>query len=177
MATYSAEVRVVQLLVHAPVPVGTDRPALAQQLADRLQTVTRVGTGETYPAAADVFVTTGLPELKYDGHEVPLLLVQTWVERPWQQENEWRNVIADFTEVVEVWLREEYSVPGGGRLPMAFVLPLAHEQQSKALVGVSDFVARASGDLPAHWRECMARHRATAGDLGYLRGKVFTDQR
>lgn len=50
------EFRVVCFTVIPYVPVGADRHALAQRLADHLCTLTREGTGEVYPVAADVFV-------------------------------------------------------------------------------------------------------------------------
>ncbi|MFC4469235.1 hypothetical protein ACFPH6_32760 [Streptomyces xiangluensis] len=150
------ELRVVAFTVIPYVPAGTDRHALAQQLADHLRTLTRAGTGEIYPVAADVFVIAKGLELEAPGQEAPNLLVHGWAQRPWERDGEWRHVVADFFEAVKAWFLEQYPVPAiqhPSSMPM--VGPV-----SERLVGLSEFVAHTSGALPRGWAEHIAKHGA-----------------
>ncbi|MFD0069031.1 hypothetical protein [Streptomyces sp. NPDC127574] len=137
------------------VPAGTERGELAQQLADHLRNLTRAGTGERYPAAAEVFLTSGGVELREAGKEVTFLLVQGWAERAWHREAEWRLVVADFFEAVTRWFLDTF--PQTASRPVACTPVVA--PVSEALVRLSDFAAHTAGPLPPGWDEKIAWHR------------------
>lgn len=143
------EFRVVCFTVIPYIPAGTDRYALAQRLADHLCTLTREGTGEVYPVAADVFVVKKILELDAPGKEAPFLLVHGWAERPWQRDGEWRHVIGDFVEAVKAWFLEQYPVPV---IQHPASMPVVGSISAK-LVGISEFVAHTSAALPPGWAE------------------------
>ncbi|WP_327411425.1 hypothetical protein OG458_42870 (plasmid) [Streptomyces sp. NBC_01281] len=149
------DLRPVWFTVMPYVPAGTNRKNLAQQLADHLRTLTRRGTGEQYPSAAEVFLVSSA-ELQGPGQEVPHLLVHGWAERPWQQDDERRMVVTDFFEAVHTWFLSKLPVSA---TPSVFCTPVRPEISEK-LVSLSDFAAHTMGALPAGWAERIPWHGA-----------------
>ncbi|GHD49056.1 hypothetical protein [Streptomyces mirabilis] len=148
------ELRPVWFNLMPYVPAGTDRRALAQRLADHLNTLTRASTGETYPVAAEVFVVAKILELQAPGKESPCLLVHGWAERPWQRDGEWRHVVTDFFDAVTAWFLEEYPVPV---IQHPAFMPVVGKI-SERFVRISEFAAHTSGELPPGWAELIAWH-------------------
>lgn len=148
------ELRSVCFTLIPHVPAGTSRRALAQQLADHLRTLTRAGTADRYPVAAEVFVVAEIPGLHASGQESPCLLVHGWAERPWQSGDEWRHVFQDFLDAVTAWFLEEYPAP----VPQDTTYLPVVEKIAEKLVEISDFAAHTSGELPPGWAEQIAWH-------------------
>jgi hypothetical protein len=150
-----AELRAVWGTLMCCVPLGVDRRLLAQRLADQLFTLTRPATSETYPAALDVFVPSGVGGYEDLEHYEPVLFLQAWVKRPWGQDHEWRNVVADLSEAVTAWLGERYPLPVARRPTLIPLPPVA----GKRLHQISEFAAHGSATLPPGWADYLARHR------------------
>jgi hypothetical protein len=150
------ELRAFLFHLMAYVPKGTDQQILAQQLADQIHTITRASTGETYRAAADVFVIPEpeLPDPAAPDQDTLQMLVYAWAKRPWQQNGEWRNFAFDLHEAAKSWLLTQYPAPY--RQPI--MMPLRPKAADK-LAGMGDHVAHTSGDLPPGWAGPIADYR------------------